>query len=288
MSRYLEKANIQYKEVFDACVSTYTERTEKGRKKKDRLLSYYDLNEKAILNYEKLLLADEIHTLIDMPALTKPMYTDDMISIYKDKFSKKGEPGRTYYNQILKSTKAYICPFCAHREANTLDHMYPKTIFPSLAIAPINLVPCCADCNKMKGTATPENLEDTLFHPYFDDITQDIWLEVKFNESTEFVIDYRAIKPNTWSDSRFRRLKNELKLLDLCDFYARQGMVSFSTSYGSLKGAFKRHGRNELEIVLSENLDSMEENFGINSWQAALYRSFRNSEWFCKGGFISD
>lgn len=289
MSRYLDKANFHYQDVFDACISTYTERNKDGIDKKNRLRSYYDLNVRIISEYENLLLSDKIHELKDDPPNPETTeYKDDMIGMYKNKLSKKGEPARGYYDQILKLAKLYTCPFCSHREATTLDHVYPKTIYPSLAIAPINLVPSCSECNNKKGTADPSTLENSLFHPYYDDINQEVWLEVKFDEIKKFTIDYKIVKPITWPNSKFRRLKNEIKLLDLCDFYSRQGMVSFSTSYSNFKGVFTRHGREELEIILTELLESNEENFGLNSWQAALYRSFIKSEWFCNGGFILD
>ncbi len=46
-----------------------------------------------------------------------------------------------------------ICPFCDcqyHKEV-TIEHYLPKSIYPFLAVHPMNLIPCCTKCNGEKG-----------------------------------------------------------------------------------------------------------------------------------------
>ena len=63
-----------------------------------------------------------------------------------------------------------VCAMCGSLKAGTLDHVFPKDVYPEFAIFAPNLVPAC-DCNSKRGTRYRglERGERTL-HPYFDDV----------------------------------------------------------------------------------------------------------------------
>ncbi|MBC1574148.1 hypothetical protein HB900_06720 [Listeria booriae] len=283
MGRNIDKPNLDYQDVFYTCTSTYRDES-----KRDRLNSYIPRTTKKILEFESLIQIDKVHELKEdkIDVANEKRYKEDMIGIYKDKFSKMNEKGRRFYDQLKLSAKGNRCPFCAHREVTTLDHLYPKAEIPSLAIAPINLVPSCFDCNKKKSTMTPDSIENTLLHPYFDDISSDIWLVVELNNQTDLSIKYNVEKPSHWSHIKFKRLENEMELLELFKFYATQGITEYNIRKISLAGAYKRHGQSEVEQVLQEYIEASENEKGMNSWEAALYRGLLKSTWFCEGGFI--
>ena len=51
----------------------------------------------------------------------------------------------------IKSIPKYNkCPFCGVGRVSTLDHYLPKTKYPTYAVTPVNLVACCAECNKKR------------------------------------------------------------------------------------------------------------------------------------------
>ena len=59
------------------------------------------------------------------------------------------------------------CPICGVSfgySQVTLDHILPKSVYPSLAILPINLVPICYYCNTRKN----KKIGERVFHPYFE------------------------------------------------------------------------------------------------------------------------
>ena len=109
---------------------------------------------------------------------------DEMESVYTDRMAKIGAPGRAIYDQLLISGEDSTCPFCGHRDVSTLDHVLAKSRFPSLAVTPWNLVPCCADCNKTKGNRPPNSKESQFLHPYYDDVQQDLWLACEIIEDS--------------------------------------------------------------------------------------------------------
>lgn len=43
------------------------------------------------------------------------------------------------------------CHYCGINMVDTFDHYLPKSLFPEYSVMPINLFPCCAQCNRKKG-----------------------------------------------------------------------------------------------------------------------------------------
>ncbi len=79
---------------------------------------------------------------------------------------------------------AYVCPCCdnaftdsanADDQGYTLEHYFPKSLYPSVCMHPMNLIPMCSGCNSRKGNINPLNLSTTssvirvayqeIFHP---------------------------------------------------------------------------------------------------------------------------
>lgn len=110
--------------------------------------------------------------------LLAPIDYDDVYNAFKefnvfyDKWSKE----RINY-WITEKTELKVCPYCNisytynRGEAVTaqLDHFYPKSEYPVLALCFYNLVPCCPACNRIK-------LDDTvkMVSPYQDGAFKDL------------------------------------------------------------------------------------------------------------------
>lgn len=93
-------------------------------------------------------------------------------------FSNKEKPGWNAY-KLCKESKLKICPYCHHAYAftvyrgedgllrPTLDHFYPKSIYPHLALTLCNLIPSCYSCNSSLKRDDDFYTKKHL-HPYFD------------------------------------------------------------------------------------------------------------------------
>lgn len=93
-------------------------------------------------------------------------------------FSNKNTRGWNAYS-LCKKSKLRICPYCHHNYAitvyrdkknilrPTLDHFYPKSKYPHLALSLANLVPSCYSCNSsLKGNK--DFYTKPHLHPLFD------------------------------------------------------------------------------------------------------------------------
>jgi hypothetical protein len=89
----------------------------------------------------------------------------------------KGQLDRpAFVEAFARHNNLGVCPYCdgtlAPKRAK-VDHFYPKSEYPFLAVAPENLVPACTDCNsvQVKGAQVPlavgaANEAAEWFHPY--------------------------------------------------------------------------------------------------------------------------
>ena len=56
--------------------------------------------------------------------------------------------------QLLKNIpegRTGMCPFCMISEPTTFDHYFSESEYPEYIIFAPNLVPCCSQCNSIKG-----------------------------------------------------------------------------------------------------------------------------------------
>lgn len=104
-------------------------------------------------------------------------------------------------HKLISAMNVNVCPYCNRQyisnyeqeESNTkttadLDHFYPKSLYPYLALSLYNFIPSCQICNsRFKGT---KNIKNQLhLYPY----EQEFGEEVKFEISSE-KIDYLVSK----------------------------------------------------------------------------------------------
>lgn len=189
--------------------------------------------------------------------------------LYKENFAAETAPGRQYYETILHQPKLDICPICGVRTVRTLDHYLPKSKYPTLAVTPLNLVPCCRDCNFDKLTYTITTAESAPLHPYFDDISKERWLAV--NVYSDKSVLYYAACPSAWSDTLKRRVERHLSLYKLQIIYGSNAAQEIDDSIHLWRNLRRSANAVPLKEHLAEIRDSAEAN-NLNSWKSALYR----------------
>lgn len=93
------------------------------------------------------------------------------------------------------------CAVC-DSHADTLDHVLPKTKYVQYTITPVNLVPLCSRCNRVKDAKLTEN-DRIIFHPYFHDYQQmeGLTIDYKIDKHTDFIPCYSL---NEKADTSFK------------------------------------------------------------------------------------
>lgn len=207
---------------------------------------------------------------------------DELTSLYEEQMVGKKGSARHLYDLIKSRSRK--CTLCGHHAAATLDHYLPKSRFPSLAVNPLNLVPCCRDCNTHKGRKLVTDAGSQTFHPYFDDFTGVQWLKAKVVSGEPPVILFYTELPLGFDliyQNRVTTHMTKFHLATLFSSNAAEELVNISHSLIKLWGCKGEIGvREHLEDQAASRKD-----VHLNSWQTAMYAALAESSWFCSTGY---
>ncbi|MOA05803.1 HNH endonuclease [compost metagenome] len=177
-----------------------------------------------------------------------------------------------------------ICPLCGQRDVSTLDHYLPKAKNPSLAVTPINLVPACKECNHVKLEHHPAVDYEQLIHPYYDSLPKSIWLVADLEQTRPPALKYRISAGDDCGEVLKKRLAWHFEKFGLAKLYASQAGNVLSGISNKLRSAWERGGKDEVRFVLNDDAKSWGKH-NKNCWQAVMFRTLANSDWFCDEGF---
>lgn len=123
---------------------------------------------------------------------------------YNNFYQKKH--GKDFINLLNRSTctycnRNYTLNVSANHASSQLDHWFPKSKFPILALSFFNLIPSCGSCNHIKGQSDKKDdwwQNDSLseiLHPYFPDNNESFKFDFTYEESSDsFTVKFRDVK----------------------------------------------------------------------------------------------
>ena len=209
---------------------------------------------------------------------------DEMVKVYTDRMVGKQSPGRIYYDKLKSTPPHGRCPLCGQRVVSTLDHHLPKANYPALAVTPINLIPSCNDCNKIKSNNIPTCAAEETLHPYFDDVEIDYWLKCTVIEETPVSVHFYADPPEHWDDLLSNRVRYHFTSLELSKLYVSHASEELISICTLMQNTFNSGGMLSVKELLLDTASSRATVFK-NSWQTAMYIALANNDWYCNGGF---
>lgn len=204
-----------------------------------------------------------------------------MISFYEYRLLKKTN-GRAIYDEIIISAPYDICPYCTVGIVKTVDHFLPKSEYPSYSITPINLVPCCRDCNTDKKISYPTNSDDQTFHPYFDKVDNKCWIKAELMQSEPICFKYFVIKPTDWDENLNKRASTHFESYNLNQIFSNEA----NRELRSMQSNFKRllaDDISQLKLHLEQTYQSCLIGLGILDWKTLMYQELSTNEWFLNG-----
>ena len=213
---------------------------------------------------------NKLYTIKPANMINGVITKDNMNYLYTGKLSKKGQPGRTYYDNWRSIAAFGQCPLCGVRTVSTLDHYLPKSDFPIFSILPINLIPSCKDCNTDKLTTTATTHAEETIHPYFDDIEDDHYLFAHLQETTPVTFSFKVNAPIHWDYDLRKRLKAHFRVFQLNKLYVTLAAQELTNIRFRLKNTFSTSGANGVKSYLWEGYETRM-NGNKNSWQTAMY-----------------
>ncbi|MGE5437734.1 MAG: HNH endonuclease [Syntrophothermus sp.] len=277
--RRVNKPQESPKEVFKVCISNI-----RDADFKKRLDECEDIIKDASIEFENKVSNATLYTIPITQTIAGKVTVEEMQKIYNDKMVKKDSPGRRFYDALISVPKYGRCPICSIGKVTTLDHHLPQSKYPALTVSPVNLIPMCFDCNKIKLTLDPKIGEEELLHPYFDDIENDYWLYCNVVEIAPGALIYFVDTPMNWGDTLKKRVEYHFKSFHLADLYSLYAAEALTEIRASLSKVFISNGLQGVRDYLKDCADSIEYTYK-NSWRFAMYRALASNDWFCGGGF---
>ncbi len=208
----------------------------------------------------------------------------ELADLYRKKFVPKCERGRKYYKTIIDSgIESGKCPVCGIGEISQLDHYLPKSDYPLLSVTPANLVPVCSSCNgfEAKGAYSPKSLTECLYHPYFEDPPNCIWLRAEINYSIGPCVTYSV--EQLGDDVLHRRL---LLFMDVYGLGRRYGCIAVEALNSERRLLYRflvEDGLKGLKDFLKDKCSSAEDhdpnNLYAALWRAALRQLDETAQW---------
>lgn len=247
------------------------------------LLNKASLIENAAIEYEVKAEARELYKLGPLSdEELDPLTSGNLINLYTN-FSRLKSKNRIEYDKLLASAQRALCCFCSIGEPSELDHFLPKTKFPEFSVLPVNLLPICHWCNKLKLDDAPKSVTESYIHPYFEEYSEVEWLVANLN----FIQDYPIATYQIKNDLKLSnaelacKLEYQFKKLELNKRYSERANVIITEMHHRLRNLHKSGGAEKVKFHLDE-LAKYEFQNNKYSWVRALYISLSKSNEFCE------
>ncbi|OKJ78754.1 hypothetical protein AMK30_02175 [Streptomyces sp. CB02460] len=198
---------------------------------------------------------------------------------------RKGGPCRIIYDELMAKPTDERCPLCGHGVVRQLDHVMPKSKFPTLCVDPLNLVPACGDCNTVKGDYEATCAEDTLLHPYVDRIDSERWLQARVIHEEIARLEFFTLAPAGWDDLLASRVHHHFELLKLGSLYAVQANRTLANIRQILTAQFRAGGETMVRDYLASEAHTR---LAVqrNGWEGVTYHALASDEAFVRGAFL--
>lgn len=266
--RKIDLPNITQTEVCDAF---------KNLKYKQRILDNSE-HYKEYLNNLQPLFDDE-----QSMKCSDEKYAEYMKKLYTGQFAHKGCCTYKFYN-IIRSSQ-HTCAYCSSssRSVSQLDHYLPKSIFPSLAVSPVNLIPICSDCNSKKGDYYSIKKDEMIIHPYFDDFANLSFDFIKCTviEKVPIGFSFSIEKLQGWSDCTYNRVVKHFQMLGLEDLYRTDFEAIFEPYVRFFKMVYEDGNIDDVKKTIMQLIKSYKSS-NTFPWHYAGFNAILNSEWFFK------
>lgn len=218
--------------------------------------------------------------VVAVGAVSKAELTD----LYSLHLSSTNGAARAVYDRIRNSAPNKRCPLCGVGTVAHCDHHLPKSKYPDLSVAPINLVPACHFCNDKKKAKYPTQQGQQTFHPYFDaHLLSANWVRATLDPLPTPALVFDTVPPANWSQIDKDRVARHFSVCGLGTTFTTNANDELPVIRDRLRLLNGRGGAAAVQQFLNDERDVHVTR--PNSWQFATYVALAANHWFVNGGF---
>jgi hypothetical protein len=182
----------------------------------------------------------------------------------------------------LPGSRRSACSYCGIGAPSTMDHYLPKSAFPEFAVMALNLLPCCYECNTMKGNVFIEGGKRTIFYLYADTIPEQPYLcaDITYYAAAP-VASFRLHRHPEIDPSVFARIESHYARLSLLRRYGEMANDYISEAMSSARTHCGDPGNwHAITRYLAKEHARLAARMGTNYWKAVLFKALASSNAF--------
>lgn len=175
------------------------------------------------------------------------------------------------------------CPYCGITLPRSFDHYLPKDAYPEFSVHPLNIAPCCAECNSSKGSRWLEDGSRLFLHYYSDTLPEEKYLFVAVTirgAGDGYATKFRIAKPAGCSAENWRLVKAHYYELNLFERYREQANSEIANLFDNTVTFVEISNSTNVGAFIARMCDREELTFGVNHWRTVLKRELAESTVF--------
>ncbi len=212
----------------------------------------------------------QLHSLSPDPSLTNTQrrYLGSLYSF-------DAAPIRSLMNQLTTNEHGQVdkaCPFCTINSSNTFDHILPQSVFHEYAVHPLNLIPCCSECNGHKGIEWKNGNALKFLNLYQDDLPDVQYLFVNLIVVDGIIkVEFYVSNPNGIDANLFARIHETYTTMQLCRRFKERCAEELSELAFTVQ-KYLSFGLSDAQIIsaIQNEVEGMRKRKGYNYWKAIL------------------
>lgn len=176
-----------------------------------------------------------------------------------------------------------LCQYCTLNEVSSFDHISPKSEYGAYSIHPLNLFPCCSECNSYKGSRYLEGEDCRYLNLYKDilPIQQYLFVEINIgNQTKSLEIEYSVRNDYNIDDNLFRKLRNHYEDFQLLRRFKENSYQEYNILKDSIGTSLTNVSLDMIKTLIRNNINAEKSNYGSNYWKAILKETLINEEDF--------
>lgn len=181
----------------------------------------------------------------------------------------------THHNSTCPDVAA-LCQYCGLAyDPSQFDHYLPKEYYPEFSTLSLNLVPCCGQCNGLKGTAWLDaNGARRIVNFYYDTLPDRRFLfaDIEVTEGLKAIpIAHFRLSADPASYCGLRTtIESHFEKLELLDRYRRAAYAQFSDIKEEFGPIVQLLGVAVVAQMLEKKAQNLSESRSPNYWEVAL------------------
>lgn len=190
-------------------------------------------------------------------------------------YSFDAAPLRKLYKELTQNEYGQSdtkCPFCEVNHANSFDHILPQSQFKEYATHPLNLIPCCTDCNNHKGDEWKKNGRLKYINLYQDDIPEVQFLFVELTVQNGLIAAKFETRNNgAINPALYERIEETYTKMQLCQLYRDNCADELMELAISIQAQIEEGlSPEKVKSGILKNVSILRSKKGYNYWKAVL------------------